>query len=104
MKKPNVKKITDWLMETGFMTQIDGQDVAWTLGENNRLTVLLPEAGKTLTDYGLKPDGTGCLTWPDGHQVWSSVDYVHHKDAHLHRAVADELGLMPWKKAGTAWA
>lgn len=26
MKKPNVKKITDWLMETGFMTQIDGQD------------------------------------------------------------------------------
>lgn len=85
-------------VEMGLFTLFLGSRV------QNRLTVLLPEAGKTLTDYGLKPDGTGCLTWPDGHQVWSSVDYVHHKDAHLHRAVADELGLTPWKKAGTAWA
>ena len=26
MKKPSVKKITDWLLEKGFMTQISGQD------------------------------------------------------------------------------
>lgn len=26
MKKPNVRKITDWLLEAGLMTQIDGQD------------------------------------------------------------------------------
>ena len=59
----------------------------------NRLTVLLPEAGKSITDYGLNPDGTGRVLWPDGRQVWSSVDYVHHKDAHFHTAVANELGL-----------
>lgn len=59
----------------------------------NRLTVLLPESGKTITDYGLNPDGTGQVLWPDGSRVWSSVDYVHHKDAHFHTAVASELGL-----------
>ena len=69
----------------------------------NRLTVLLPEEGKSITDYGLNPDGTGCILWPDGTQVWSSVNYVYHKDAHFHRAVANELGLPPWRKANTAW-
>ena len=59
----------------------------------NRLTVLLPEAGKTLADYGLNPDGTGQVLWPDGSRVWSSVDYVYQKDAHFHRAVAAELAL-----------
>lgn len=59
----------------------------------NRLTVLLPEAGKAITDYGLNPDGTGQVFWPDGRRVWSSVDYVHHKDAHFHTAVANALGL-----------
>ena len=61
----------------------------------NRLTVLLPEEGKSITDYGLNPDGTGQVLWPDGSLVWSSVDYVHHKDVHFHRAVASELGLPP---------
>lgn len=61
----------------------------------NRLTVLLPEEGKTVTDYGLNPDGTGQVLWPGGSLVWSSVDYVHHKDVHFHRAVASELGLPP---------
>ena len=59
----------------------------------DRLTVLLPEAGKSITDYGLDPDGTGQVLWPDGHRVWSSVDYVHHKDAHFHLSVANVLGL-----------
>ena len=59
----------------------------------DRLTVLLPEAGKDITDYGLNPDGTGQVLWPDGRRVWSSVDYVHHKDVHFHRSVASELGL-----------
>ena len=59
----------------------------------NRLTVLLPEPGKTLADYGLNPDGTGQVRWPDGSRVWSSVDYVYQKDRHFHRAVANALGL-----------
>lgn len=59
----------------------------------NRLTVVLPEPGKTLVDYGLTPKGLGCITWPDGEKVWSSVQYVHLKDAHFHREVAQALGL-----------
>lgn len=61
----------------------------------NRLTVLLPEEGRKITDYGLNPDGTGQVLWPDGRRVWSSVDYVHHKDAHFHCAVANAMGLPP---------
>ena len=59
----------------------------------NRLTVLVPEEGKTLTDYGLNADGSGTFRWTDGEEIRSSVKYVHQKDAHLHRAVADTLGL-----------
>ena len=58
----------------------------------NRLTVLVPEVGKELTDYGLNADGSGTFRWPDGETVYSSVKYVHQKDAHLHRAVAVALG------------
>ena len=50
----------------------------------NRLSVLVPEAGKTLSDYGLNGDGTGTFVWNDGERVLSSVDYVHLKDRHLH--------------------
>ena len=65
----------------------------------NRLTVLVPEAGKSLADYGLNPDGTGSILWPDGTRVWSSVDYVYQKDAHFHQAVAHELGgLRPFSR------
>ena len=59
----------------------------------NRLTVLVPEAGKTLEDYGLNPDGTGKFRWDDGEEVSSSVKYVHQKDRHLHSAVMAALGL-----------
>ena len=53
----------------------------------NRLTVLVPEEGKSLADYGLNPDGTGVFRWDDGEEIPSSVLYVHQKDEHLHRAV-----------------
>ncbi len=59
----------------------------------DRLTVLIPEEGKNLTDYGLNADGSGMFRWPDGEIIPSSVKYVHQKDAHLHRAVAETLGL-----------
>lgn len=58
----------------------------------NRLTVLIPSDGKSLADYGLNPDGTGLVTWPDAAQIHSSVQYVHHKDAHFHNEVAEVLG------------
>ena len=70
----------------------------------NRLTVLVPEAGKSLTDYGLQADGRGSIVWDDGTRVVSSVNYVHQKDAHFHQAVADTLELPAWRRAGTAWS
>ena len=74
-------------VETGVFALFLGNRV------QNRLTVLVPEAGKSITDYGLRPDGTGQILWTDGTQVWSSVDYVYQKDVHFHQAVACELGL-----------
>jgi CubicO group peptidase (beta-lactamase class C family) len=59
----------------------------------NRLTVVVPEAGKELADYGLNPDGTGKIIWDDGEVIASSVKYVHQKDKHLHSAVMKALGV-----------
>ena len=59
----------------------------------NRLTVLVPEEGKGLADYGLNPDGSGVFRWNDGEVIPSSVKYVHQKDEHLHKAIAKVLGL-----------
>ena len=38
-------------------------------------------------------DGSGILTWDDGTRVPSSVKYVHQKDEHLHKAIAQVLEL-----------
>ena len=59
----------------------------------NRLTVLVPEEGKTLADYGLNPDGSGFFRWQDGKIIPSSVKYVHQKDEHFHKAAAEALQL-----------
>ena len=59
----------------------------------NRLTVLVPEAGKTLTDYGLNADGSGTFSWEERLVLPASVKYVHQKDAHLHSAVMETLNL-----------
>lgn len=70
----------------------------------NRLTVLLPEPGKTYADYGLNPDGTGQIDWPDGSRVWSSVNFAHHRDEHFHASLATALGLRAWHPpAGYEW-
>jgi len=58
-----------------------------------RLTMLIPEEGKSFGDYGLNVDGSGAVTWEDGTRVPSSVKYVHQKDEHLHSVIAKVLGL-----------
>ncbi len=73
--------------ERGLFTVFLGNRV------KNRLTVLVPEAGKTLTDYGLNADGSGTFPWEEGLVLPSSVKYVHQKDAHLHSAVMETLNL-----------
>lgn len=82
---------------TGNHVSLDPETGAWAVFLGNRvldrLTVLLPEDGKTYADYGLDPDGTGTVTWKDGSTVRSSVNYVHHKDRVLHQPIAGLLGL-----------
>ena len=82
---------------TGNHVSMDPERNLFTVSLGNRvrdrLTVLLPEAGKTLEDYGLRADGSGRFTWEDGTVIPSSVKYVHQKDAHLHRAVMEALDL-----------
>ena len=58
-----------------------------------RLTMLVPEEGKTVADYGLNEDGSGIVVWEDGTRVPSSVLYVHQKDEHLHQVIAKVLGI-----------
>ena len=61
----------------------------------NRVTVLTPPPGKTLSDFGLAPDGTGVIDWPGEGKVVSSVNFVYLKDAHYHPVVAEEMGWQP---------
>ena len=58
-----------------------------------RLTMLIPEEGKSFWDYGLNEDGSGIVIWEDGTRVPSSVKYVHQKDEHLHKAIAKVMGM-----------
>ena len=83
-------------VETGVFALFLGNRV------QNRLTVLVPEAGRSITDYGLAADGTGRILWPDGTWIYSSVNYVYQKDAHFHQAVANEMGLQPNTTANTS--
>lgn len=59
----------------------------------NRVTTLIPPPGKTLKEYGLASDGTGCVDWPGEGKVISSVNFVYLKDAHYHPVIAEALGL-----------
>lgn len=92
---------------TGHHLSVDPETGVFALFLGNRvldrLTVLVPEQGRTLTDYGLAEDGSGQVTWPDGRRVFSSVNYVHQKDQRLHRPIASLLGLPTWRKAGSEW-
>ena len=83
-------------IETGVFALFLGNRV------QNRLTVLVPEAGKSITDYGLKSDGTGTFVCPDGARIYSSVNYVYQKDVHFHQAVANEMGLPLYTMANTS--
>ena len=80
---------------TGNHFSVDPRGGRYTIFLGNRvrdrLTVLLPPAGKRLTDYGLSPEGLGEIRWTDGSRHPSSVRYVHQKDAHFHAAAAEAL-------------
>ena len=92
---------------TGHHIAIDPEIGVFTLflGNRvlNRLSVLIPEKGRSLTDYGLAADGSGEIVWPDGRRVYSSVDWVHQKDERLHQPIAKLLQLPPWRRAGSEW-
>ena len=92
---------------TGHHVAIDPQVGVFTLFLGNRvmdrLTVLVPESGRCRGDYGLAEDGSGQVRWTDGCQLFSSVDYVHQKDAKLHAPIGELLRLPHWRPVGNEW-
>ena len=80
---------------TGNHFSVDPEGNRYTVFLGNRvrdrLTVLIPPEGKTLTDYGLSREGLGEIVWTDGSRHPSSVNYVHQKDRHFHQAVEAAL-------------
>lgn len=64
----------------------------------NRLTMLIPEDGKSYQDYGLEADGHGLFCTENGRPVYSSVNYVHLKDLHLHAVTERILRERNWLK------
>ena len=85
---------------TGNHVSLDPETGRWAvfLGNRvlNRLTVAVLPEGIRRESLGLAPDGTGSVRWPDGRQVYSSVDYVHLKDRHLHAAIMAAAGWEPF--------
>lgn len=92
---------------TGHHIGIDPETGVFTLFLGNRvmdrLSVLVPEKGRSRQDYGLAPDGSGQVRWSDGRLLFSSVDYVHQKDAKLHAPIRELLRLPHWRPAGNEW-
>lgn len=92
---------------TGHHISIDPETGVFALFLGNRvmdrLSVLVPEKGLSRADYGLAADGSGQVRWSDGRLLFSSVDYVHQKDAKLHAPIGALLRLPPWNPAGSGW-
>ena len=92
---------------TGHHIGIDPETGVFTLFLGNRvmdrLTVLVPEKGRCRQDYGLAADGSGQVRWTDGCLRFSSVDYVHQKDAKLHAPIRELLRLPHWHPADNEW-
>lgn len=63
---------------------------------HNRVSVVEPK--EAAVHLGLKPDGTGEVTWPDGRRVKSSFQYVYQKDAMLHAPVKACLLKAGWMR------
>ena len=54
----------------------------------NRLTTL---QGQSPAAIGLEESGAGEIVWPNGETIYSSVDYVHQKDARLHAPIWETI-------------
>ena len=82
---------------TGNHLSVDPEHGSFVFFLRNRvkgkLTMLIPETGKTFEDYGINADGSGNIAWDDKIRVPSSVKYVHQKDKYLHSAIAKVLNL-----------
>ena len=61
-----------------------------------RLSRLVPPPGREPGDYGLAPDGSGAVPWPDGRRVFSSASWVHFKDEWLHAPVEARMRERKW--------
>lgn len=108
-KHPNqaLSEVPEWMGEgsiglsgfTGNHLSLDPVRGRFVLFLGNRcharLSHIAPRPESTLP-YGLAEDGTGLYRWPDGHEVPSSVRYVHFKDARLHAPIAARMRELGW--------
>lgn len=60
---------------------------------HNRLSQIEPQRPG---EWGLGPEGSGFVTWPDGRQVRSSFGFIHQKDNKIHNPVRDCLLARGW--------
>jgi len=63
---------------------------------HNRVSNIIPSAGKTFVDYGIREDGVGQILWPDGRHVYSSAKYVYFKDSLLHAPIKARMQSLGW--------
>lgn len=63
---------------------------------HNRVSVIRPGEAGDLNGYGLMPDGSGEVSWPDGRKVLSSYQYIHQKDEKLHGPIREHMLELGW--------
>ena len=109
-KHPNqhLSEVPEWMSHlalglsgfTGNHLSIDPVRNAFVLFLGNRchgrVSNIAPPQGGSLTDYGLAPNGTGNVAWPDGRLVPSSARYVYFKDERLHAPIRDRMRELGW--------
>lgn len=103
-----LSEVPDWMGEgsiglsgfTGNHLSLEPQLGRFVLFLGNRchgkVSHIVSESGKTLTDYVPNEDGTGLVRWPDGRLVPSSARYVYFKDRLLHAPIARRMRELGW--------
>ena len=103
-----LSEVPDWMGEgsiglsgfTGNHLSLEPQLGRFVLFLGNRchgkVSHIVPESGKALTDYVPNEDGTGLVRWPDGRPVPSSARYVYFKDRLLHAPIAWRMRELGW--------
>lgn len=85
---------------TGNHLSIDPQRQHFVLFLGNRchdrVSNIQPPPDHAITDFGLSPDGTGRVAWPNGRFISSSTRYVYFKDELLNNPIHRRMHRLGW--------